>query len=96
MSDNNSPLAEAVRQARQRAGLSQAELAERLGLRQSSVSQWERGVTKPKTVHLLALADALGINLLDQLAGTTDPERGHPTTAPTAPDDQPATDQDPR
>ncbi len=94
MSDNNSPLAEAIRQARQRAGLSQAELAELLGLRQSSVSQWERGVTKPKTVHLLALAAALGINLLDQLAGTTDPQ--HPTTAPTAPDDQPATDQDPR
>ncbi len=96
MSDNHSPLAEAIRQARKRAGLSQAELADRLGLRQSSVSQWERASTKPSTAHLLALAEHLGISIVDQLAGTAHPERGHPTTEPPAPTDQPATDQDPR
>jgi transcriptional regulator with XRE-family HTH domain len=58
-------LSEAIRAARRRAGLSQAELAELLGVRQSSVSQWERGSTKPSTVHLLALASALHCSLLD-------------------------------
>ena len=36
-------------------GLSQAELAEQLNVRQSSISQWERGLTQPATPHLLAL-----------------------------------------
>ncbi len=52
--------------------------------------------TKPSTAHLLALAEHLGISIVDQLAGTAHPERGHPTTEPPAPTDQPATDQDPR
>jgi len=58
-------LSQAIREARRRAGLSQAELAELLGVRQSSVSQWERGSTKPSTIHLLALAAALKCSLLD-------------------------------
>jgi transcriptional regulator with XRE-family HTH domain len=58
-------LSEAIRAARRRAGLSQAELAELLGVRQSSVSQWERGSTKPSTIHLLALTATLQCSLLD-------------------------------
>jgi transcriptional regulator with XRE-family HTH domain len=58
-------LSEAIRAARRRAGLSQVELAELLGVRQSSVSQWERGSTMPSTVHLLALTAALKCSLLD-------------------------------
>jgi DNA-binding transcriptional regulator YiaG len=59
-------LATAIRQARTRARLSQVELAAALGIRQSSVSQWERGATEPATQTLLdllrvlpGLADAL-------------------------------------
>jgi transcriptional regulator with XRE-family HTH domain len=58
-------LSEAIREARRRAGLSQAELAELLSVRQSSVSQWERGSTKPSTIHLLALTVVLNCSLLD-------------------------------
>jgi transcriptional regulator with XRE-family HTH domain len=58
-------LSEAIRSARRRADLSQLQLAELLGVRQSSVSQWERGSTKPSTVHLLALAAVLKASLLD-------------------------------
>jgi DNA-binding XRE family transcriptional regulator len=61
-------LATVIRQARKRAGLSQVELAQGLGIRQSSVSQWERGLTEPSTQNLLdlmralpGLADALGV-----------------------------------
>jgi transcriptional regulator with XRE-family HTH domain len=67
MSEQNY-LSEAIRSARRRAGLSQVELAELLGVRQSSVSQWERGSTKPSTMHLLALAAKLGCSLAE-LAG---------------------------
>jgi HTH-type transcriptional regulator / antitoxin HipB len=58
-------LSEAIRAARRRAGLSQAELAAALGVRQSSVSQWERGSTRPSTDHLLALTSVLRTTLLD-------------------------------
>jgi transcriptional regulator with XRE-family HTH domain len=70
MSEQNS-LSRAIRSARRRAGLSQVELAELLGVRQSSVSQWERGSTKPSTVHLLALAAKLGCSLAE-LAGAVE------------------------
>jgi transcriptional regulator with XRE-family HTH domain len=64
-------LSEAIRSARRRAGLSQVELAALLGVRQSSVSQWERGSTKPSTLHLLALAAKLGCSLTE-LAGAAE------------------------
>ncbi len=57
--DALSPTAAALRQARQRVGLSQAELAEALGIRQSSVSQWERGQTVPSGPHLVRLLGEL-------------------------------------
>jgi DNA-binding transcriptional regulator YiaG len=57
-------LADAIRSARVEAGMSQVEVAAALGVRQSSVSQWERGVTKPLTANLLAL-----MRLLPGLAG---------------------------
>jgi DNA-binding transcriptional regulator YiaG len=61
-----SPLKVAIRAARKRAGMNQKELAAAVGVRQSSVSQWERGLTRPSTTNLLdlmrvfpGLADAL-------------------------------------
>ncbi len=48
-------LATVIRTARKRAGMGQAELAATLGIRQSSVSQWERGLTEPSKTHLTAL-----------------------------------------
>jgi len=49
------PLATEIRQARKHAGMSQVELAAALGIRQSSVSQWERAATEPATQNLLDL-----------------------------------------
>jgi transcriptional regulator with XRE-family HTH domain len=48
-------LAAWIRAARRRAGLSQLELAEQLGIAQSSISQWEKGLTQPATPHMLTL-----------------------------------------
>src|SRR6266542_3153472 len=50
-------------------GLAQADLADALGVRQSSVSQWERGTTSPTTRHLLALLGLLGAVLVRLLVG---------------------------
>jgi transcriptional regulator with XRE-family HTH domain len=83
-------LSEAIRSARRRADLSQLQLAELLGVRQSSVSQWERGSTKPSTVHLLALATVLKASLLDFAApaanavDTAPPPNGDAAPAATA------------
>ena len=52
-----------IRVARRAAGLSQETLAEQLGVKQSSISQWERGHTRPSLEHLVPLAMALGTSL---------------------------------
>jgi DNA-binding transcriptional regulator YiaG len=40
--------ADAVQQLRRRLGLTQRELAEELGVRQQTVSEWETGVYRPR------------------------------------------------
>ena len=66
-------LGAAIRQARVAAGLSQGRLAAVVGVRQSSVSQWERGVTAPQTWHLLGLLRELGGHLARLLLGEQEP-----------------------
>lgn len=68
MSDPDSPpeaasIGERIRWARKRAGLNQAKLAERLGVSQPAVANWESGVHDPRRVVLAKLADALGAPL---------------------------------
>ncbi len=53
------PMARAIREARAQAHLSQVELSAALRVRQSSVSQWERGVTLPSARNLLVLLRVL-------------------------------------
>src|SRR6266511_2079904 len=62
-------LGAANREARMEAGLSQAGLADELGVGQSSVSQWEHGTTAPATRHLLGLLQVLGALLVRLLLG---------------------------
>ena len=40
--------ADSVRELRQRLGLTQRELAEELGVRQQTVSEWETGMYRPR------------------------------------------------
>ncbi len=49
-----------IRAARQRAGLTQGELGEMLGIQQSSVSQWERGIVEPSLQLFLTLVRLFG------------------------------------
>jgi transcriptional regulator with XRE-family HTH domain len=55
-----SPLGQRIAQARQQAGLSQSELAAKLGVGRSNVAQWERFAVTLKPEQLAALSDALG------------------------------------
>ncbi|MBO7206404.1 MAG: helix-turn-helix transcriptional regulator [Kiritimatiellae bacterium] len=48
-----------LRELREKAGLSQAELAEKTGAKQRSVSNWETGTAQPSFNQLPLLADAL-------------------------------------
>jgi len=50
-----------VREARTRAGLSQADLADRLGTTQSAVSRWEHGHDEPRLSRLAAILAACGV-----------------------------------
>jgi len=52
-----------IREARLRAGLTQAELADRAGTTQSSIARWEGGGTKPSLETLSNLLEACGLEL---------------------------------
>lgn len=49
-----------LRELREAAGMTQAQLALRIGVTKQSISQWETGETQPSLVKALAVAQALG------------------------------------
>jgi transcriptional regulator with XRE-family HTH domain len=50
-----------LKELREAAGFSQKELAERAGLAQASVSNWEQNLREPSWSNVVALAAALGV-----------------------------------
>lgn len=63
-----------IQTLREKAGLSQAEVARRLGLDFSTVSHWERGTAIPRADKLPVLADLFGCSI-DELYGRDPPGR---------------------
>ena len=61
------PSSEMVRLARQTAGLSQVQLAERVGTTQTAVSRWENGGDEPRLSTLAAILSACGQRLVLQV-----------------------------
>jgi transcriptional regulator with XRE-family HTH domain len=57
------PLSEELRTRRAALGLSQAQLAGRLGISQQTVSRWESGSAIPGPRRIAELAAAVGLNL---------------------------------
>ena len=48
---------------RKKSGMSQEELAERLGVTRQAVSRWELGSTQPDAPNLLKLSDLFGVSI---------------------------------
>lgn len=64
--------ADLLREARRRAGLTQAEVGRRAGKPQSMISRWERGEVEPSLQTLRELARACGLELTLGLANYDD------------------------
>lgn len=61
---NARALGQAIKHFRQGAGLTQAELAESVGMRQSHLSELESGKMTEQTQRLVALFKALGVRIV--------------------------------
>jgi transcriptional regulator with XRE-family HTH domain len=58
-----------IRESRTALGETQTEIARRVRVPRCRISEYERGRTLPNVLHLIRLADALGIRTLDLLVG---------------------------
>ena len=54
-------LYEKLYELRRASGMSQEELAEKLGVSRQAVSKWESGASDPSTTNLMALAKLFGM-----------------------------------
>lgn len=71
MSSPSSEFSDRLRQARERRGFSQAQLAEKAGLQPTAISHFENGRRSPSFDNLRALADALNVATDDLLGRST-------------------------
>ena len=62
---------ENIKNARKKAGLTQKELGQKIGLSYQSIAQWENNLRKPKPETLQKLANALGITIWELSAGSS-------------------------
>jgi transcriptional regulator with XRE-family HTH domain len=74
-----------LKELRERAGLTQQQLAERAGMNRFGIAKLEQGVTKPWWESVLALANALGVTPNDFTCPPStrpDAKPGRPRKAP--------------
>ena len=69
--------ADLVREARLRAGLTQAELGRRLGKPQSTIARWESGAARPSLEAVREAVRACGLELTFGLANYDDSYLSH-------------------
>ena len=55
-------LYEKLYELRRASGMSQEELAEKLGVSRQAVSKWESGASDPSTANLIAIAKLYGVS----------------------------------
>ena len=58
-----------IADCRKEKGLTQLQLAEKLGITDKAISKWERGIAMPDTSIMLELCDILGISVNELLNG---------------------------
>ena len=64
--------AQIIREARLKAGLTQTELADRLGRDRAQVARWETGAQQPSFENLRTVVEACGFELKLEIAGRED------------------------
>jgi transcriptional regulator with XRE-family HTH domain len=77
-----------IRYARRQLGLSQQDLATRVGVTRSTIIQWESGATEPSSKKLGLVAHVVGLRLEELLADPPEPtvrERKEPDQIVDAP-----------
>lgn len=62
---------ERLKDLRKQAGLTQVDVAERLGVSQPAYASWERGVKKPTQENLVKIAQTLNVSV-DYLVGNSE------------------------
>ncbi len=61
-------IADKIKSLREQNGMTQAELAKRLGITRSSVNAWEMGISVPSTQYVVELAEIFDVST-DYLLG---------------------------
>ena len=77
-----------IQALRKQRGLTQEQLAQRLGVSRQAVSRWELDESLPETANLLPLGEVLGVSLdtlLDPAQGLEGPAPKEEPSAPAAP-----------
>lgn len=64
-------LSERIYRLRRKSGLSQEQLAEKIGVSRQAISKWESGTSTPELEKLLALSECFNITLDDLIKGET-------------------------
>lgn len=64
-----------IKALRTRARLTQQELADRVGVSRTAISQWEGGAYLPERENLISLGEALGVSTAYLIGETDNPER---------------------
>lgn len=88
MTEELDGIGDRLRTERTRAGISQRELARRLGLSASLISQLESGLSKPSVGTLYAIVTELDLSLDSLLRGDDHPRRADPATGSDGNNDQ--------
>ena len=60
--NENMKIGDRIKDAREKANISQSELARKMGIKASSVQEWERNETSPRRHRIKPLAEALGVS----------------------------------
>lgn len=85
-SDEHATLGDRLAAAREAAGMTQATLAQRLGVRAKTLRDWEDDVSEPRANRLQMLAALLGVSLRWLLTGEGDDVAAPADEAQDAPD----------
>lgn len=83
MTPSNIPtwsIADRIRKAREHAGLDQTELADRTNIARSTISNYERGTTRPSKVYVKTIALATGVDPEWIWSGNGPSDVGEPPT----------------